>query len=99
MMDDVDRAAVASGQATRIARPERPSLIYEQRCDFCKQVHRSEFFDEVEETILRCRDAAPGSEKGLLVDFSGDTHPIRVEGQLQLLQGVAGHVVRRIPAR
>ncbi len=38
--------------------------MYEVRCFFCKRVHASEFFDEIEEQILACRDQAPGWQKG-----------------------------------
>lgn len=40
--------------------------MYEVTCVFCKQLHRSEFFDELEETILACRDRAPIQERGLI---------------------------------
>lgn len=43
--------------------------MYEIRCIFCKRMHRSEFFDDIEEEILRCRDTAPGWQKGLLSEF------------------------------
>lgn len=47
--------------------------MYEIRCIFCKRMHRSEFFDEIEEQILECRNTAPEWQKGLLVTFK-DPH-------------------------
>jgi hypothetical protein len=48
-------------------------------CIFCRRPHESEFFDEIEEQILRCRDAAPEHEKGLLRDCPDKTTPRTVE--------------------
>ena len=47
--------------------------MYEIRCIFCKRIHRSEFFDEIEEEILSCRDRAPEWQKGRL-DTYEDPH-------------------------
>ena len=38
-------------------------------CPFCRTIHRSEFLDEIEEEILRCRKTAKDEDKGLLALF------------------------------
>jgi hypothetical protein len=43
--------------------------MYEVRCIFCRETHRSEFFDEIEEQILACRDAAPEWKRGSLQSY------------------------------
>jgi hypothetical protein len=53
------------------------------RCIFCKNIHRSEFFDEIEEGILRCRDVASDFQKGLLRDFPHDTTPVKLEASVR----------------
>lgn len=44
-------------------------IVYEIRCIFCKHIHRSEFFDEVEDGILECRDRAEEWRKGRLATW------------------------------
>lgn len=43
--------------------------MYEVRCIFCGRDHRSEFYDELEEQILACREEATAAAKGLLRDY------------------------------
>lgn len=50
-------------------RAESQGQLYEIRCLFCKRIHRSPFFDEIEDEILRCRDEAPHWQKGNLDEF------------------------------
>jgi hypothetical protein len=58
-------------------------MSYEIRCIFCKTIHRSEFFDEIEESILLCRDRASDWQRGLLKDFPYDTAPVKLEASVQ----------------
>ena len=56
------------------------ALLYEIRCIFCKRIHRSFFFDEIEEQILACRDRAAEWQKGRLDTWENPTiTPITVE--------------------
>lgn len=45
-------------------------LMYEVRCVWCKEVHRSEFYDEIEDGILLCRDRSPEWAKGTLAKWT-----------------------------
>ena len=47
--------------------------MYEVRCIFCALIHRSEFWEEVENGIMRCRETAPGYKRGDLRDFQHKT--------------------------
>ena len=58
-------------------------MSYEVRCIFCKSLHRSEWFDEIEESILACRDRAADWQRGLLKDFPNDTAPVKLEASVQ----------------
>lgn len=54
--------------------------LYEIRCIYCKRIHRSPYFDEVEERILACRDEAPEWQKGRLETWEDpNNRPITVE--------------------
>ena len=39
-------------------------MSYEVHCIFCRRTHRSEFFDEIEDGILACRETAPEWKRG-----------------------------------
>ena len=58
-------------------------MSYEVRCIFCKSLHRSEWFDEIEEGILACRDRAADWQRGLLKDFPNDTAPVKLEASVR----------------
>lgn len=63
--------------------------MYEIRCIFCKSLHRSEFFDEIEDSIMCCRDRAPDFAKGMLKDYSENTQPIPVEQSILIAEAEA----------
>lgn len=65
-------------------------MSYTVRCIFCKREHLSEFFDEIEEQILACRDRAPDWQRGRLATWPGPDPVITVEREAQ----VAGLAMR-----
>lgn len=52
--------------------------MFTVRCYYCKREHLSEFWDELEDGLLKCRDEAPHWQKGLLSEFE-ESHIITVE--------------------
>jgi len=48
-------------------------MSYTVRCAFCKREHVSEFFDDIQEEILACRDRAPKWQRGDLEAVQPET--------------------------
>jgi hypothetical protein len=44
-------------------------MAYKVRCIFCRCDHKSEYWDELDAEILRCRDEAPSWKRGDLAAF------------------------------
>lgn len=44
-------------------------MPYKVRCIFCRRDHESEYWDDLEAEILRCRDEAPSWKRGDLPSF------------------------------
>lgn len=64
---ELDSAARALGDAHRLAALEPPKkrpAQYCVRCIFCAREHWSDFWDELDEQVLRCRDGAPNWRRG-----------------------------------
>jgi len=64
--------------------PTGHPILMSHECPFCGKLHESEFYDEIEEAVMACRDRAPTGTHGSLEDWLrvhpfGDTEPIRVE--------------------
>jgi len=57
-------------------------------CPFCAQVHRSEFFDDIEEGIMACRDRFSERRQDLST-FKRENMTIRVEPREREEYGVA----------
>lgn len=53
--------------------------MYSVSCFFCSQVHSSDYWDEVDAAIERCRQKANGKDRGELDRFVDDTRPVRCE--------------------
>ena len=45
-------------------------VTYQIRCAWCKLIHTSDFYDEIEESILLCRDRSPEWAKGTLATWT-----------------------------
>ncbi len=58
---------------------EEPVVMF-RVCPFCGQHHRSEYVDELEEMVLKCRETAERHRLGLLEDFTEhETTPTKCE--------------------
>ncbi len=54
-----------------------------RNCPFCGASHRSPYVDELEETILHCRETAERHKLGLLADYvEHETCPIKCESEM-----------------
>lgn len=66
----------------RAAPADHDPLLMMRDCAFCRQLHMSPYVDELEETVLDCRDyrQCRGDPVGRLEEWEGrDTVPIPVE--------------------
>lgn len=46
--------------------------MYTVRCIFCCREHASEYWDQIELEIMRCRDEAPAFKRGDMATFEED---------------------------
>lgn len=44
-------------------------IRYKVRCVFCRREHESEYWDDLDAEILRCRDEAPAWKRGDLESY------------------------------
>ena len=68
-----------------------PSVSYFVLCMFCGDSQRSEYWDEVEEHIMKCREKASPEKRGELGATDMETLPIRCETEVQ------ANAAQRIP--
>ena len=66
-------------------------MSYVVSCFFCGLVQVSEYWDVIEEHIMKCRDKASATDRGELEEWTGhETLPIRCETELASLAAVQG---------
>jgi hypothetical protein len=66
-------------------------MSYFVLCMFCGESQRSEYWDEVEEHIMECREKASPEKRGELAVSDMETSPIRCETEMQ------ANATQRIP--
>lgn len=55
---------------------------YSVQCFFCGSVHTSQFWDEIDETIMKCRERASQRDRGEIGDWVDNMPIIRCEAEI-----------------